>query len=78
VSTPKTETVAAKPPATKSAQIEKIATANAPVIRHKVKTGETLYSIATYYKTTVAALKRDNRNIAILRPGMILIVQQAR
>jgi membrane-bound lytic murein transglycosylase D len=78
VSTPKTETVAAKPPATKSAKIEKIATANAPVIRHKVKTGETLYSIATYYKTTVAALKRDNRNVAILRPGMILVVQQAR
>jgi membrane-bound lytic murein transglycosylase D len=78
VSAPKTETVAAKPPATKSAQIEKLATANAPVIRHKVKTGETLYSIATSYRTTVAALKRDNRNIASLRPGMILIVQQAR
>ena len=45
------------------------------VVRHKVKTGETLYSIATYYKTTVAALKRDNQNIAVLRPGMILIVQ---
>jgi LysM repeat protein len=48
------------------------------VVHHKVKTGETLYSIATYYKTTVAALKRDNRDIAVLRPGMVLIVQQAR
>jgi len=48
------------------------------VVHHKVKSGETLYSIATAYKTTVEALKRDNRNVAILRPGMILIVQQSR
>jgi membrane-bound lytic murein transglycosylase D len=45
------------------------------VIRHKVKSGETLYSIANAYKTTVAALKRDNRNIAVLHPGMVLVVQ---
>jgi membrane-bound lytic murein transglycosylase D len=75
---PAAQTVSAKPPITKSAKIEPIETAAAPVIHHKVKTGETLYSIATYYKTTVAAIKRDNRNVAILRPGMILIVQQAR
>jgi LysM repeat protein len=50
----------------------------ASVIRHKVKYGETLYSIATSYKTTVAALKRDNSNVAVLRPGMILVVQSAR
>jgi LysM repeat protein len=48
------------------------------VVRHKVKSGETLYSIATAYRTTVAALKRSNRNVAVLHPGMILIVQQAR
>jgi LysM repeat protein len=48
----------------------------ASVVRHKVRTGETLYSIANAYKTTVAALKRDNRNVAILRPGMILVVQR--
>jgi LysM repeat protein len=47
-------------------------------IHHKVKAGETLYSIANAYRTTVAALKRDNRNIAVLRPGMILVVQLAR
>jgi membrane-bound lytic murein transglycosylase D len=52
--------------------------AQTPVVRHKVKTGETLYSIASAYNTTIAALKRDNRNIAVLRPGMILIVQQVR
>jgi LysM repeat protein len=45
------------------------------VLRHKVKSGETFYSIATTYKTTVAALKRNNSNVATLRPGMILIVQ---
>ena len=42
------------------------------------KSGETLYSIATTYKTTVAALKRNNGNVAVLRPGMILIVQPSR
>jgi membrane-bound lytic murein transglycosylase D len=47
------------------------------VVRHKVKTGETLYSIANTYRTTVAALKRDNRNVAVLRPGMILVIQSA-
>jgi len=50
----------------------------ASIVRHKVKYGETLYSIATSYKTTVAALKRDNSNVAVLRPGMILVVQSAR
>jgi membrane-bound lytic murein transglycosylase D len=69
------ETAVTKPPATKSAQIEKVEVAQAPVVHHKVKTGETLYSIANAYRTTVAALKRDNRNVATIHPGMILIVQ---
>jgi membrane-bound lytic murein transglycosylase D len=47
----------------------------ANILHHKVKSGETLYSIATTYRTTVAALERSNHNVAILRPGMILIVQ---
>ncbi len=47
----------------------------AGVLRHTVKSGETLYSIATAYKTTVAALKHNNGNLATLRPGMILVVQ---
>jgi membrane-bound lytic murein transglycosylase D len=72
------ETATVKPPATKSAQIERIETAQAAVVHHKVKTGETLYSIANLYKTTVAALQRDNRNVAVIRPGMILTVQLAR
>ena len=47
------------------------------VLRHKVKPGETLFSIASNYNTTVTALKHDNRNVnvATLRPGMILLVR---
>ena len=51
------------------------AAVHAAVKRHKVKQGETLYSIANSYNTTVSALKHDNRNLAALRPGMILIVR---
>jgi peptidoglycan lytic transglycosylase D len=73
----KTDTAAVKPPATKSAQIERLK-AEASVVHHKVRSGETLYSIAQAYKTTVAALKRDNKDVAVLHPGMILVVQTAR
>jgi len=79
------ETATSKPPATKSAEIERLTAENerddkavAAIVHHKVKTGETLHSIASLYKTTVAALKRDNRNVAVIHPGMILIVQVAR
>ena len=44
------------------------------VVRHKVKRGETLSSIASRYNTTVSALKRDNSRVAILKPGDILII----
>ncbi len=44
---------------------------------HKVQAGETLNSIATTHHTTVAALKRDNGNLAMLRPGMILVIRNA-
>ena len=78
--TKKTETATTKPPATKSAEIERLKTTRTEtaVVHHKVKSGETLYSIANLYKTTVTALKRDNRNVAVLRPGMILTIQIAR
>jgi membrane-bound lytic murein transglycosylase D len=42
---------------------------------HTVKPGETLTSIASTHHTTVDALKRDNGDLAILRPGMILVVR---
>jgi membrane-bound lytic murein transglycosylase D len=76
----KTETADTKPPASKSAQIERLERAGAEptIVHHKVKSGETFYSIATLYNTTVAALKRENRDVAVLRPGMVLIVQIAR
>jgi membrane-bound lytic murein transglycosylase D len=79
----KTETATTKPPATKSSQIERLQNKDSDkeeiaVVHHKVRSGETLYSIATFYKTTVAALKRDNRNVSIIRPGMILTVQVVR
>src|SRR6202521_2051324 len=48
------------------------------VLHHRVKRGETLFSIATSYNTTVSALKHDNRNVAALRPGMILVVHNLR
>jgi membrane-bound lytic murein transglycosylase D len=49
--------------------------AKGQVLHHKVQPGETLYSIANSYNTTVSALKKGNRNLATLRPGMILIVR---
>jgi membrane-bound lytic murein transglycosylase D len=54
------------------------AAAQGTVKRHTVKPGETLYSIANSYRTTVSALKHDNQNIAALRPGMILIIHSTR
>jgi len=62
-----------KPGSQHSAQVQA-----ASVVHHKVQAGETLYSIATSYNTTVTALKHDNRNVAILRPGMILIIHDVR
>ena len=50
-------------------------TQKAAVVHHTVKQGETLFSIASTYKTTVDALKRNNRNIAVLRPGMVLVIR---
>jgi membrane-bound lytic murein transglycosylase D len=78
--TPKTtQTASAKVPTGKSAAtVDEDSPEQASVLHHKVKSGETLYSIATTYKTTVAALKRSNQNVATLHPGMILVVQQSR
>jgi len=43
-------------------------------VHHTVKRGETLYSIANSYKTSVKAIKQTNANVAILRPGMVLVI----
>jgi membrane-bound lytic murein transglycosylase D len=46
------------------------------MVRHTVKQGETLYSIATNYNTSVEAIKQSNSHVATLRPGMVLIIPQ--
>ena len=67
-------------PGSTSASPPESATASVPsgVVHHKVKPGETLYSIANSYHTTVSALQQDNRDVATLRPGMILVVHNSR
>ncbi|MGA8440568.1 MAG: transglycosylase SLT domain-containing protein [Candidatus Sulfotelmatobacter sp.] len=72
------QSASSKAPAKSAKGSDEDAQEQASVLHHKVKSGETFYSIATTYKTTVAALRRNNQNVAILRPGMILIVQQNR
>ncbi len=43
---------------------------------HRVKAGETLFSIATAYNTTVAALLRDNSHLSSnLHPGDLVVIQ---
>jgi membrane-bound lytic murein transglycosylase D len=76
-----TQTASAKAPAKPPRDADEDTSGQASgqaVLRHTVKSGETLYSIATAYKTTVAALKRNNGNVAVLHPGMILIVEPSR
>jgi membrane-bound lytic murein transglycosylase D len=43
-------------------------------VRHTVKRGETLYSIANEYNTSVTAIKHTNAHLATLRPGMVLVI----
>jgi membrane-bound lytic murein transglycosylase D len=43
-------------------------------VHHTVKRGETLYSIANNYNTSVKAIKQTNANVATLRPGMVLVI----
>ncbi len=51
---------------------------NSGVRHHRVQQGETLTSIASSNHTTVSAIKRDNGNLAVLRPGMILVLRDIR
>jgi membrane-bound lytic murein transglycosylase D len=73
-----TQTASAKAPSRPGENPDEDAPTQGAVLHHTVKTGETLYSIATTYKTTVAALKRNNGNVAVLHPGMILVVEPRR
>ena len=66
--------MASKPSAVK---VEKVAQnmGDTSAVRHEVKPGETLYSIANAHHTTVKAIQRDNGRLSIIRPGMVLIVR---
>src|SRR5580693_5319101 len=75
----KTSPVAsAKVPAENPGNDSETPAGQATLLHHTVKSGETLYSIAASYKTTVAALKRSNGNVAVLHPGMVLVVEPSR
>jgi membrane-bound lytic murein transglycosylase D len=63
-------------PKSRKASRSAVAVAKTPVVRHKVKQGETLATIASTHHTSVAALKRDNGELANLRPGMILLIRR--
>jgi membrane-bound lytic murein transglycosylase D len=68
-------------PAPKSASTHKPApehaAANKARIYHKVRQGDTLYSIAIEYNTTVANLRRDNRKYAkVIKPGDVILVRR--
>jgi membrane-bound lytic murein transglycosylase D len=71
-----TKTATGKATAARSPGAGAKRTAGATHRTHKVKPGETLYSIANEYNTTVAALKRDNGKIATnLRAGQVLVIK---
>jgi len=53
------------------------ADASKSVVHHKVQRGETLYSIAKSHNITVDDLKENNRNLANLRPGMVLVISSS-
>lgn len=44
--------------------------------RHTVRRGDTLSSIASRYKTTVAALKKNNPKSTRLRPGDVIVIRK--
>jgi membrane-bound lytic murein transglycosylase D len=62
-------------PKSRSKVVRRASASSGPVVRHEVKAGETLYSIANEHKTSVAAIQRDNGKLPIIRPGMVLIIR---
>ena len=59
----------------KSKSKKNLSRGHTTVARHTVEPGETLTSIASSHHTTVAALRRDNGNPSVIRPGMILLIR---
>ncbi|MGI9100933.1 MAG: LysM peptidoglycan-binding domain-containing protein [Terriglobales bacterium] len=50
------------------------ASAKSGVVHHKVRRGETFFSIASRYNTSVAALRRDNK-VSSLKAGDVLVIR---
>jgi len=61
--------------AAKAKSSKRLQASKKSAVRHKVKRGETLSSIANRYNTSVAVLKRDNSNVARPKPGAVLVVR---
>jgi membrane-bound lytic murein transglycosylase D len=71
---PEEKVVRSSSPHPKAGKVVRTASTT-PVVHHRVKRGETLFSIASSYNTTVAAIKRDNGKVDPLRAGMILLIR---
>lgn len=63
-----------------SKQLASEAAATTEAVRHRVQEGETLYSIANAYNTTVSELQHDNRivDVAAIHPGTVLVIHGSR
>jgi LysM repeat protein len=73
--TPKRTVVVGNPKSNK--RLAKVETPEGTNTRsHTVRRGDTLYSIANRYNTTIKAIRRTNADldIGVLRPGMVLII----
>ena len=72
------QAVASKSKSKKTLHTASSKSAAPSAVHHTVKSGETLYSIAQSYNVTVTSLKHDNGDPAVLRPGMVLLIPEAR
>jgi peptidoglycan lytic transglycosylase D len=66
--------------ASSKSKIDRELASNKAVVHHRVRPGETLYSIANAYNTSVNTLKRENGivDVAALRAGTVLIIRANR
>ena len=66
--------VAGRSKSSKKSSLQVSASSRTKPLRHKVRKGETLTSIAETYNTSVESLRRNNHNVGHLRAGDVLIV----
>ncbi len=67
--------VASRSKSSRKSTLQASAKSRAKTLRHKVRKGETLTSIAETYNTSVESLRRNNHNAAHLRAGDVLVVR---